>query len=45
MESYAQALAISTDYHQQAVAGFLARKPSVFDWDAFSDDQVGEGGQ
>ncbi|MCW5255237.1 enoyl-CoA hydratase/isomerase family protein [Verminephrobacter aporrectodeae] len=33
MEAYAQTVAHSTDYHQQAVARFQAREPLRFDWD------------
>jgi 2-(1,2-epoxy-1,2-dihydrophenyl)acetyl-CoA isomerase len=33
LESYAQALARHTDYHKDAVARFLAKKPLAFRWD------------
>ncbi|MCD0503022.1 enoyl-CoA hydratase/isomerase family protein [Bordetella petrii] len=32
-EAYAQAVAMSTDYHQQAVAAFLAKQPALYDWE------------
>lgn len=34
LESYAQAVAMHTEYHQDAVARFLAKKPLAFNWDA-----------
>ncbi|MCG2635125.1 MAG: enoyl-CoA hydratase/isomerase family protein [Gammaproteobacteria bacterium] len=33
-ESYAQAICIETDYHQQAVQRFLNKEKTLFDWDA-----------
>jgi 2-(1,2-epoxy-1,2-dihydrophenyl)acetyl-CoA isomerase len=33
LESYAQAVALETPYHQQAVADFLAKKPLGFVWE------------
>jgi len=35
MESYAQAVALETPYHHEAVAGFLAKKPLQFVWERF----------
>jgi 2-(1,2-epoxy-1,2-dihydrophenyl)acetyl-CoA isomerase len=35
MESYAQAVALETPYHHEAVAGFLAKKPLGFVWERF----------
>ena len=32
LESYAQALAMHTEYHRDAVARFLAKKPLAFNW-------------
>ncbi len=36
MESYAQAVAIDTAYHQEAVARFVAKQPLAFDWERLS---------
>ena len=33
LESYAQALAMHTDYHRDAVGRFLDKKPLVYQWD------------
>jgi len=33
MESYAQAVCMETDYHQDAVKRFLSKQPLAFDWD------------
>ncbi|MCX7141836.1 MAG: enoyl-CoA hydratase/isomerase family protein [Proteobacteria bacterium] len=33
LESYAQALAMHTEYHRDAVGRFLAKKPLAFNWD------------
>jgi len=32
-EAYAQAVAMSTAYHQQAVAAFLDKRPALYDWE------------
>lgn len=37
MESFAQAIAMETDYHQQAVQDFLARKPLPYIWEQLTD--------
>ncbi len=36
MESYAQAVAMDSAYHQEAVQRFLDKKPLEFDWDRLS---------
>lgn len=42
MESYAQAVAIETPYHQGAVANFLSKKPLGFVWERFGREQKGK---
>lgn len=34
MEAFAQAICLDSPYHKEAVAGFLDKQPSCFDWDA-----------
>lgn len=36
MESYAQAVALETTFHQEAVSAFLSKKPLDFVWERFS---------
>jgi 2-(1,2-epoxy-1,2-dihydrophenyl)acetyl-CoA isomerase len=33
LESYAQGIALQSEYHQQAVARFLGKEPLLFNWD------------
>jgi hypothetical protein len=33
MEAAAQALYFSSDYHQNAIKGFLDKKPLAYDWE------------
>ena len=38
LEAYAQALAITSEAHGEAVQNFLGKKPLAFDWDRMDRD-------
>lgn len=40
LEAYAQAIAIESDQHRDAVAAFLDKRPLPFDWDAVTAQQA-----
>lgn len=42
MESYAQGMALHSDYHKDAVARFLAKEPLAYDWDALEREVGGD---
>ncbi|HYD71127.1 enoyl-CoA hydratase/isomerase family protein [Azospirillum sp.] len=42
LEAYAQAVAIESDHHRDAVATFLGKRPLPFDWDAMTEQVAGQ---
>lgn len=44
-EAYAQAVAMSTGYHRQAIAAFLEKRPALYDWERDSGSMESGGQQ
>lgn len=42
LESYAQGMALHSDYHKEAVQRFLAKEPLAYDWDALEREVGGD---
>ena len=42
MESFAQGIALHSDYHKKAVARFLAKEPLAYDWDVLKKEAGGD---